>query len=222
MLLSCIWLLRPHGLKPTRLLCPWDFPGKNMGVGCHFLLQGIFLTQGLNPHVLYLMHWQTDSLLLEQFGKPYRLINIQFFLKRSFCSSNNKESACNAEDLGSIPGSGRSPGDENGNPLQYSCLEKSHGQRSLVGYSPWGHKESDTTERLFWKRDILSEWDCLFYIGQIGHTYLYTYSYEIYTWVWSTDINVHIYFPPSVFPTPHACSCRACHSITISAYVLCS
>ena len=38
--------LQPHGLQPARLLCPWDFPGKNNGVACHFLLQGIFLTQG--------------------------------------------------------------------------------------------------------------------------------------------------------------------------------
>ena len=60
--------------------------------------------------------------------------------------SDSKESACNAGDPGSIPGSGRSPGEGNGNPLQYSCLEKSHGQRNLVGYSPWGHKESDMTE----------------------------------------------------------------------------
>ena len=41
--------LQPHGLKPTRLLHPWDFPGKNTGVGCHFLLQEIFPNQGLNP-----------------------------------------------------------------------------------------------------------------------------------------------------------------------------
>jgi len=41
---------------------------------------------------------------------------------------------------GYIPGLGRSPEEGNGNPLQYSCLEKSHGQRSLVGYSPWGLK----------------------------------------------------------------------------------
>ena len=47
---------------------------------------------------------------------------------------------------GSIPGSGRSPGVGNGNPLQYSCLEKSHGWRSLAGYTPRGHKDSDTTE----------------------------------------------------------------------------
>ena len=45
--------LRPHGLQPTRLLCPWDFPGKVTGVGCHFLLQGIFPTQGSNPGFLH-------------------------------------------------------------------------------------------------------------------------------------------------------------------------
>ena len=40
--------LQPYGLQPARLLCPWDFPGNNTGVGCHFLLQGIFPTQGSN------------------------------------------------------------------------------------------------------------------------------------------------------------------------------
>ena len=44
-------------------------------------------------------------------------------------------------DMGSIPGLGRSPGEGNGNPLHYSCLENPQGQRSLVGYSPWGHNE---------------------------------------------------------------------------------
>ena len=62
--------------------------------------------------------------------------------------SNAKESACNAGDLGSIPGSGRSPGVGNGNPLQCSYLKNPHGQRSLGGYSPWSHKKSDTTEWL--------------------------------------------------------------------------
>ena len=60
--------------------------------------------------------------------------------------SDGKESICNARDLGSIPGLGRSPGRGHDNPLQYSCLENPHGQRSLVGYSPWGRKESDTIE----------------------------------------------------------------------------
>ena len=62
--------------------------------------------------------------------------------------SDGKASAYNAGDLGSIPGSGRSTGEGDGTPLQHSCLEKSHGRRSLVGYSPWGRKEWDTTERL--------------------------------------------------------------------------
>ena len=57
----CLTLLQPHGLYPARLLCPWDFPGKNIGVGWHFLLQGIFPTQSLNPRLL---HWQVDSLPL--------------------------------------------------------------------------------------------------------------------------------------------------------------
>ena len=58
---------------------------------------------------------------------------------------DNIESTCNVGDLASIPGLGRSPGGGHGNPLQYSSLENPHGQRSLVGYSPWGHKESDVT-----------------------------------------------------------------------------
>ena len=57
--------------------------------------------------------------------------------------SDSKASACNEGDWGSIPGSGRSPGEGNGNPLQHSCLEKSHGRRSLIGYIPWDLKESD-------------------------------------------------------------------------------
>ena len=43
-------------------LCPWDFPGKNTGAGCHFLVQGIFSTQGLNPYLIHLLYWQEDSL----------------------------------------------------------------------------------------------------------------------------------------------------------------
>ena len=59
--------LQPHRLKPYRLLCPWDFPGKNTGVECHSLLQGIFTPQGSNPHLL---HWQADSSPLSHLGSP--------------------------------------------------------------------------------------------------------------------------------------------------------
>ena len=63
-------------------------------------------------------------------------------------SSADKETTCNAGDLGSVPGLGGSPGGGHSNPFQYPCLENPHGQRSLVGYSPWGLEESDTTEQL--------------------------------------------------------------------------
>ena len=75
--------------------------------------------------------------------------------------SDGKVSAYHAGDLGSVPGPGRSSGEGNGNPLQYHCLERFHGQRSLVGYSPWGRKESDTTERLHFHFSVVwvgSEW----------------------------------------------------------------
>ena len=88
-----------YGLWPTRLLCPWDFPSKNARAGCHSLLQRIFLTQGSN--------------LLPCFAGG---------------GSDGKASACNAGDLGSIPGLGRSPREGNGNPLQYSCLENPMGR----------------------------------------------------------------------------------------------
>ena len=60
--------------------------------------------------------------------------------------SDGKASACSAGDPGSIPGLGRSPGEGNGNPLPVFLPGESHGWRSLVGYSPRGRKESDTTE----------------------------------------------------------------------------
>ena len=62
--------LRPYGLQRSRLLCPWDSLGKNTGVGGLTLLQGIFLTWGLNPRLLWLLHWQVSSLPLVPPGKP--------------------------------------------------------------------------------------------------------------------------------------------------------
>ena len=81
---SCPALLQPHGLLPARLLHPWNSPGKNTGVGCHSLLQGILPTQGSN---LGLLQWQADS----------------------YCLSHPavKNPPADTGDLGSIPGSGR-------------------------------------------------------------------------------------------------------------------
>ena len=91
--------LWPHGLQPARLLHPWDFLGKNMGVDCYFLLQGIFLTQGLNPGLphcrqtlYYLSH--RGSIFTIYFGLPsflhlrakkiFSLNFLKFFLKKVF------------------------------------------------------------------------------------------------------------------------------------------
>ena len=71
--------------------------------------------------------------------RPHRVL-LSYKIKLEYSAS--KESACNAGDLGSIPGSGRSPGEGNGNPLQYSRLENSKDR----GYSPWGREELDMTE----------------------------------------------------------------------------
>ena len=72
--------LPPYGLQPTRLLCPWDYPGKNTGPDCYILLQGIFPTQGLNPYLLCLLHWQAGSLPLAPPGKPTFQVSLLFFL----------------------------------------------------------------------------------------------------------------------------------------------
>ena len=70
--------------------------------------------------------------------------------------SDGKESACNAGDLSSITGLGRSPGGGHGNPLQCSCLKHPNGQRSLASHSPWGCQESDMTEQLSTQHKVIN------------------------------------------------------------------
>ena len=74
--------------------------------------------------------------------------NLNYNIRGFPGGSDSKEFTCNPGDLGSIPELGRSPGEGYGNPLQYSCPENPHGQRSLAGYSPWVCKELDTTKWL--------------------------------------------------------------------------
>ena len=69
----CLTLCGPVDQSPVRLLCPWDSPGKYTGVGCHGLLQGIFPTQGWNPRLLSLLHWQTGCLPLAPPGSKISL-----------------------------------------------------------------------------------------------------------------------------------------------------
>ena len=111
--------LQSHELQPARLLCPWDSPVKNTGVGCCTLLQGIFPTQGSNPGLLHCR---------------------QILYHLSY--QDAKESTCNVGDPGLI--SWRRVWF----PTPVFLSGEFHGQTSLVGYSPWACKESDMTEKL--------------------------------------------------------------------------
>ena len=115
--------LWPHGLQPTRLLYPRDFLGKNTWVGSHSLLQGIFPTQRLN---LCLRHFRQN--LYHCSDKPARCNEEQppIAATRGFpggTSGKTRLPMQKMQDVGSIPGLGRSPGGGHGSPLQYSCLE---------------------------------------------------------------------------------------------------
>ena len=118
---------QPHGPQPTRLLCPWDFPGKGTGVGCHCRLQ---------PPLLYqITYWCFKLLKLLRLFSKCSKVQIHLFNRRKGSmyhiwlgfpgSSASQESVCNAEDPGLFPGLGRSPGGQ-GNLLRYSCLENPH------------------------------------------------------------------------------------------------
>ena len=171
--------VRPHGLQPTRLRHPWDSPGKNTGVGCHFLLQCMKVkSQSEVAHRVRLLAtpWAAAHQAPPSMGfsrqEYWRGLPLPSPEKRPTNGYFGK-----AGDLGSIRELGRSPGEEIGYPLQCSgtslvaqlvknCLQcgrpgfdpwvgkmawkrerlptpvllpsKSHGQRSLVGCSPWG------------------------------------------------------------------------------------
>ena len=86
--LSCVQLFCNPMDQPARLLCPCGFPGKNTGVGCHFLLQGIFPTQESNP---CLLHSQMDPLLLSHQGRPPEKTVVIWKLRTLETELNNKQ-----------------------------------------------------------------------------------------------------------------------------------
>ena len=103
----------------------------------------------LKPVFSELPALQADRLPLSQLKKPLnssKNCKLLCLTPGFLGGSDTKECARNAGDLGSIPEFGGSPREGHVNPLEYSCLENLHGQKSLTGYSPWDHKESDTTE----------------------------------------------------------------------------
>ena len=100
---------------------------------------------GISEHIPWLtLHACTDFV-----QTLHKCESGQFCPQIKICSSDSEESACSVGNQGSIPGLGRSPREgNNGNPLQYSCLENSVDKKSLAGYSPLCHRQPDTTEWL--------------------------------------------------------------------------
>ena len=84
-LLSHIQLFGAPWTIPTRLLCPWNSPGKNTGVRCHYLLQGFSPTQILKPHLLHLLIWQVDSLPLSLPGKHIYILSLSIYIYIYIC-----------------------------------------------------------------------------------------------------------------------------------------
>ena len=82
--------LRPHGPQATWLLCPRDSPGKNTWVGCHFLLQGIFPTQGSNLSHLCLLHWQAPPGRPYNYHRIYQFADFVLYLSNFFLKCSSK------------------------------------------------------------------------------------------------------------------------------------
>ena len=145
-----------HGLQPTRLLHPWDFPGKSTGVGCHCLLR---------------------------FSTYYGFIvasQVMLVIK------NPPTNAGDIGNRSSIPGLGRSPGGRKWQPTPVFLHEKPHGQRSLVGYSLWGCNELDSTEGLSTREItnlvlglIVLRFSCRIDLEKTGSHSVHTHSFKI-------------------------------------------
>ena len=95
-------------------------------------------------HIFCILFHLNSTYRIKEFYTKAIIMGIHKALMVFSGGSDSKESTCNAGDLDSIPGLGRSPGGGHGNPLQYSCLKNPHGQRSLAGHGPRGCKESWT------------------------------------------------------------------------------
>ena len=142
--------MRPHRRQPTRLPRPWGSPGRNTGVGCHFLLQRMKVKSerevaqscltlsnpldcslpGSSVHGIFqarVLKWGAMAFFeIQKYAALNKIKFISHPVRRGFpCGSAGKESACNVGDLGLIPGLGKSPGEGKGYPLQYSGLENS-------------------------------------------------------------------------------------------------
>ena len=141
--------VRPHGLQPTRLLHPWDSPGKNTGAGCHFLLQCVKVKSEIevlqscltcsNPMDCSLPGSSIHGIFP---GKSTGVGCHCLLHHMVLVVKNPPANAGDIRDMGMIPGSERYPGEGNGNPLQYSCL------KNPMNRGAWKAKQSMGSQRV--------------------------------------------------------------------------
>ena len=155
--------LLPHGPHQAPL-CPWNFPDRNTGVGCHFLLQGIFPTQGSN---LWLLHWQADSLPLSHLGRPRKA---NFPLKRR--GARNSIIFCKLQLRNSESLSQEAQGPEPGTPSHTPAFRPSRGIRQStnpktqrfpgeVGFltAGWTRRRQDCWHTVVWSSRLIQSPD---------------------------------------------------------------
>ena len=154
--------LRPRGLYPGRPLCPWNSPGRNTGVGCHLLLQGIFPTQESNQKVsdipctaggLFTLAppRKLEALSVIPKHRTVRCLVGETCVRRPLCSlmvrwQRTRLQCERCKRCGLDPWVGKILWRRARQPTPVFLPRESHGQRGLVGYSPRVHKESDTNE----------------------------------------------------------------------------
>ena len=140
--------VQPHRRQPTRLPHPWDSPGKNTGVGCHFLLQCVKVKS--ESEVAQWLHGLQPTRLLHPWDFPGKRTRVGCHcLLRFYSLSSGKEAACQCKRhkrCGFYPLVGKIPWRRARQPIPVLLFRENHGQRSLANYSPEGHKDLDTTE----------------------------------------------------------------------------
>ena len=148
----------------TRLLSPWDFPGKITGVGCRLFLQGIFLTEGSNPCLLHFLHWEAGYLQLRHLGSP----------KSRIGDVQNEKTFYGMQEISDFPWSGR--GTSRGSPphTQVFFVEKNFLEFGIYILTDCGKKINPSrnywlTLHYMWRhceekiKDNMTEWSCSYF-----------------------------------------------------------
>ena len=167
--------VRRHGLQPTRLLRPWDFPGKSTGVGCHCLLQGFWILNLPSGYTIIKTKYSHSHTKMCSWRTLQYTVSQCLFFKLGYICFKTVCLQCRTP--GFDPWVGKIPWRRKRQSTPGLLPGKSHGRRSLAGYSPWGPKESDTTERLHFHFHALK---CCVSFCYTAVKQLYVYIYPLF------------------------------------------